>query len=367
MRIALTLLIALHGIIHLFGFFKAFGISEFNAISQPVSKTFGVFWGLAFLLFAITIVLMFMHSDYWWLGGFLAVGLSQILVFNYWSDAKFGTIANAIILLAIIIGYANFNLKNKINRERQVLFENSQVKEEVITEKTLQDLAPIVRKWLTGSGVIGKRVISNVFLIQELQLKMNPEQTSWNKGTATQLFTIEPPAFNWHMETHMNVVLSVSGNDIFEAGQGGMTIKLLSLFPVATVQNDEKINQATLQRYLAEMVWFPSAALSPYITWEAIDDHAARAIMDYNGTKGSGEFYFDKDGNFEKFVSLRYRDARDAEPTKWIVSATKIEERNGIKTPIECEASWELEQGAWTWLKLKITDIQYNVKEMPKP
>ncbi|MCW8940144.1 MAG: hypothetical protein OQJ88_05765, partial [Flavobacteriales bacterium] len=122
---------------------------------------------------------------------------------------------------------------------------------------------------------------------------------------------------------------------------------------------------ATLQRYLAEIVWFPSASLSQYIKWEAIDDYSARATMEYKGTKGSGEFHFDKEGNFEKFVAMRYQDSNAIKPTKWTVISTRTEERNGIKIPVECEASWELENGKWTWLKLRITDIQYNVNEMP--
>ena len=76
MRIALIILIGIHGVIHLFGFLKAFDISEFNAISQPISKTFGIFWFLTFLLFAITVILFFAHSNYWWLSGFLAVIIS---------------------------------------------------------------------------------------------------------------------------------------------------------------------------------------------------------------------------------------------------------------------------------------------------
>ncbi len=366
MRIALTILIGIHGIIHLFGFFKAFGISEFNAISQPISKTYGIFWFLTFLLFTITIILKLVHSDYWWLSGFLAVIISQLLIFNYWTDAKFGTVANVIILLATIIGYSSFNFKHKIKGERISLFENSQLKnQEIVTEKALLDLPAIVQKWLTNSGIIGKQLISKVYLVQELQLKMKPEQPSWNNGTAEQYFTIQPPAFNWNINTEMNSILSVVGRDKFEDGKGEMIIKLLSLIPVANAKNDEKVNQATLQRYLAEIVWFPSGSLSQYIKWETIDDYSARATMEYKGTKGSGEFHFDKDGNFKKFVAMRYQDANDAEPTEWTVTATKSEEINGIKIPVECEASWELESGKWTWLKLKITDIQYNVKEMP--
>ncbi|WP_340152923.1 DUF6544 family protein [uncultured Marivirga sp.] len=366
MRIALVILIGIHGIIHLFGFLKAFGISEFNEISQAISKTFGIFWFLTFLLLAITIVLFLNHSSYWWLSGFLAVIISQVLIFNFWSDAKFGTAANVIILLATILGYSSFNFKHKVNQERISLFENAEIQsQEIVTEKALADLPLIVQKWLTKSGIIGKKFISNVHLVQELQLKLKPEQANWNNGTAEQYFTVQPPAFNWNINAEMNSILRVVGRDEFVDGEGEMIIRLLSLIPVATAKNDEKIDQASLQRYLAEIVWFPSASLSQYIKWETIDDYSARATMEYKGTKGSGEFHFDRNGNFEKFVAMRYQDINDANPTEWSVRATKIEEKNGIKIPVECEASWKVENARWTWLKLKITDIQYNVKEMP--
>ena len=366
MRIALIILIGIHGFIHVFGFFKAFGVPEFNAISKPISKTYGIIWLLTFLFFALSVILIIVHSDYWWLSGFLAVVISQVLIFNYWPDAKFGTIANVIILLAAIISYSNFNFKHKIKQERVELFENAQLEnQEIISEEMLEGLPSIIQKWLINSGVIGKRPISNVYLTQELLLKLNPKQENWNNGKSEQYFTIQPPAFNWNINTEMNSILSVTGRDKFQDGKGEMTIKLLSLIPVANAKNDEKVNQATLQRYLAEIVWFPTASLSQYIKWDAIDEHFAKATMEYKGTKGSGEFHFDENGNFKKFVTQRYQNANDTEPTEWTVTATKTEELNGIKIPVECEASWGLKGGTWTWLKLKITDIQYNVKEMP--
>ncbi|WP_047245642.1 DUF6920 family protein [Maribacter thermophilus] len=366
MRIGLTILIGIHAIIHLFGFFKAFGVSEFNAISQPISKTYGVFWLFTFLLFVITVILILLHADYWWLSGFIGVILSQVLIFNYWSDAKFGTIANILILLAAIIGYASFGFNEKIKKERIALFKNAQLKnQEIVTEKALVYLPPIVQKWLMNNGMVGRELIYNVHLTQSLELKLKPEQSSFNKGTAEQYFTVQPPAFNWNVNTEMNSILSVVGRDKFEDGKGEMIIKLLSLITVANAKNDEKVNQATLQRYLAEIVWFPSASLSQYIKWETIDDYTARATMEYKGTKGSGEFYFDKDGNFEKFVAMRYQDSNDAEPTEWTVTATKTEKINGVTIPVECEAKWGLEKGEWTWLKLKIKDIRYNVKKIP--
>tara|TARA_R110002072_G_scaffold58432_10_gene149042 strand:+ start:720 stop:1832 length:1113 start_codon:yes stop_codon:yes gene_type:complete len=366
MRIAVSIIIGIHGLIHLFGFLKAFGIAEFNSISQPISRNFGVLWLLGFILFTISTIMLLSQLNQWWIIGIIAVLISQFLIINYWSDSKFGTIANVFILLAIIIAYSSFSFKNKIKRERKILYENSKlISQKFVTEEDLADLPPIIQKWLTNSGVIGKQFTSNVHLTQELQLKLNQEQSEWNYGKAEQYFTVQPPAFNWSITTQMNSILSVTGRDKFENGQGEMTIKLFSLIPVANSGNHKKVNQATLQRYLAELVWFPSASLSTYIKWDTLDDNSAKATMEYNGTVGSGEFHFDEKGNFKKFITMRYQDTSAIEPTKWTVVATKIEERIGIKIPTECEASWELENGKWTWLKLKIKEIQYNVKEMP--
>ncbi len=88
--------------------------------------------------------------------------------------------------------------------------------------------------------------------------------------------------------------------------------------------------------------------------------------MEFEGTTGTGEFHFDQNGSFKKFVAMRYKDASDAEPTEWTVTATKTEERNGIKIPIECEVSWKLDEGNWTWLKLKVKRIEYNFEKMPE-
>lgn len=367
MRIALIIIIVMHGIIHLFGFLKAFGLSEFNAIQQPVFKTMGIFWLSTFVLFAITSILLIFKSNYWWLSGFVAILISQVLIFNYWSDAKFGTIANVIIFVAVLIGYSGFSFKNQIAKERKDMFQISQdISHRNLTSEAISDLPPIVQKWLMHSGALGKPLASNVHLVQELQLKMRPEDSVWSRATAKQYFTVEPPAFSWNISAQIKSIINITGRDKFENGKGEMNIKLFSLFSIADAKDHQKIDQATLQRFLAEIVWFPSASLRSCIKWESLDDYVAKATMQYNGTVGSGEFYFDEKGNFKKFVAMRYQDAKAIEPTKWTVLATKTAVRQGIKIPVECEASWELEQGKWTWLKLKITDIQYNLDNIPE-
>ncbi|MDC6390725.1 hypothetical protein PP182_18710 [Maribacter sp. PR1] len=366
MRIALIVLMGIHGIIHLFGFLKAFGFSEFNAISSPISKTSGAIWLLTAFLFGITVFLLILQSYYWWISGFLAVIISQFLIFNYWSDAKFGTIANLIILAAVVIAFATIGFQKKVTQEQIALFEASRLGGKVVTEASIDGLPAIVQKWLIHSGVVGKKPISNVHVVQELQLKLKRDQKTWNDGSAEQYFTVHPPAFVWNINTEMNSALSVVGRDKFVNGQGAMTIKLLSLITVANANKSEKVNQATLQRFLAEMVWFPTASLSNYITWEPVDENSAKATMEVNGTKGHGIFHFDDTGNFLKFTANRYKDEKDEAPTLWTVSALKTEEINGIKIPVELQADWQLDDGKWTWLKLTIKEIDYNLNKFPR-
>lgn len=364
MQITSIIVTETQDIIHLIGLLNIFEIFKFNIIPLSVSKFYGVLWFLAFILFTITVILYLTRSNYWWFSSFLAIIISQILIINYWPDAKLATIVNIIILLATVIGFSSFLFKHKIKEERINLFKNSQLKnKDIITKNKLVNLPLAVQIWLTKSGIIGRKNISNTHLVQELQLKMTPKQTNWSKGTAEQYFTVYPPAFNWNINTKINSMLSVVGRDKFEDGKSEMIVKLFSLIPIVKIKNNKKINQATLQRYLAEIIWFPSASLSQHIKWEAINNYSARATMEYKGTRGSGEFYFDKNGKFEKFTAMRYQDSNNTKPTEWIVTATKTKEINGINIPMECEASWVLDSGKWTWLKLKIKHIEYNVKK----
>ncbi|MDC6386542.1 hypothetical protein D2V93_05575 [Flagellimonas taeanensis] len=361
MRTAFTILILLHGAIHLLGFFKAFGILEFEGIHQSVSKTSGMLWLLAFLLFVLTVILLNVHSAYWWSIGFLAVALSQVLVFNHWSDAKWGTIANLIILSSALIAYSTFSFKEKVVQERTELLKNSRtIGRKAITEEEISHLPEVVQKWLTTIGTLGKEPISNVHLIQELQLRTSPDQENWSTGKAEQYFTVDPPAFNWDIDAKINF-LPVVGRDQLVDGHGEMTIKLLGLIPMANAENSEKIDKATLQRYLAEIVWFPTAALGNHIRWKQLDGQSAEATLNVNGMEGSGVFHFDETGIFQKFTAYRYKDTKDKTPRLWTVSAIRTEERNGIQIPVELDADWELDEGKWTWLKLKIERIEYNI------
>ena len=99
MRYAFAFLLLAHGLIHLMGFAKAFKYAEITQLTQPISRTAGVFWLLAAVLFLVATALFFLQKDNWWMFALPAVLLSQGLIFTSWQDAKFGTIANVLIVV----------------------------------------------------------------------------------------------------------------------------------------------------------------------------------------------------------------------------------------------------------------------------
>jgi presenilin-like A22 family membrane protease len=87
------------------GFGKAFGYGDMKQLAIPVSKPIGVCWMVAAFMFIVTIVLFLLKKDYWWMIGLVAAIISQFVIILSWNDAKFGTIANVILLMLIVINW----------------------------------------------------------------------------------------------------------------------------------------------------------------------------------------------------------------------------------------------------------------------
>jgi hypothetical protein len=147
-------------------------------------------------------------------------------------------------------------------------------------------------------------------------------------------------------------------------GKGKMTIKMLS-FTTTTDVGGEKIDGAALQRYLAEICWFPSAALSFNIKWQSIDSFSAKATLSYNWSTSTVDFLFNKDGslvgcNANRFTGSDVNAVREI----WQVRTTAFPIMNNIRMPIKSEVAWKLKTGDFTWLKLEITAIEYNKPQL---
>ena len=106
MKVLFAILIFIHGSIHLFGFAKAFDLTQIEQLSTNISKLQGVFWFITFLIFAYTGEALLLENPFWPWTAFTAALISTILIFTVWKDAKYGVIPNIIILLAALLYFS---------------------------------------------------------------------------------------------------------------------------------------------------------------------------------------------------------------------------------------------------------------------
>ncbi|MCA9558694.1 MAG: hypothetical protein KC583_09030, partial [Myxococcales bacterium] len=180
---------------------------------------------------------------------------------------------------------------------------------------------------------------------------------AWLPFRAEQTFVAPTPGFVWVVEVRGPAGLPLRGVDRYLDGRGGMRIEVAGLFPIVDAAGPT-IDQGTLVRFLAETIWFPSAALEPYLRWEAVDDHAVRARVAYGGVEAAGVFHVDDAGDPVRFEARRYR---DDVLTDWIVEndPASFATLDGVRVPTRSTITWRDADGrAWTWLRLEVQRIE---------
>jgi hypothetical protein len=261
-----------------------------------------------------------------------------------------------IVALAALYKGALWNFSTQSNKQiQQQLDKVPDVLPAKITKEMLEPLPAPVQKWLTGAGVVGEDQIRTVSLKQSGWMRLKPEQQKWTKAEAEQTITTDPPSFVWTVKMNPRPFVQVVGRDSFESGKAKMSIRAAGLFPIVQVVDNDKANQSALQRYLMEMAWYPTAALSPHIAWEEIDRNTARATMAYQGVSGAADFYFEEGGELQKIIAYRYKDSHEQARRLPCVAEIKAHHSAGAyKIPSKIEISWYLEEGKFTWYKFEV-------------
>jgi hypothetical protein len=270
----------------------------------------------------------------------------------------------AIVLVAAVTG-ARFD--RRVDAEVSALFQAARPAAVTpVRPEELVALPPPVRRWLEAARVVGQPRAHTVCVRQRGTMRSGPDG-AWMPAEAVQAFTVNPPGFVWKVSARMKG-LPLSGRDRYGEGRGHMLIRLAALVTVADA-DDEKIAQGALLRWLAETVWFPSAALSPAIVWTPVDDHSARATIRHHGLTVSALFTFDGGGRFLRLRAERYLGGgREGVLRTWVVSARAWRVVRGIEIPTAGEVVWQLPEGDFTFYRWEIVDVETNCrKRLPAP
>jgi hypothetical protein len=229
----------------------------------------------------------------------------------------------------------------------------------LVTAGVLEDLPGPVRRYLSYTGVVGMPWIDTVRLKQVGTFRLGRDRP-WMPLTAEELYTTNPPGLVWNARFKIAGLPLIRAKDKYESGKGHMFGKVAGLFTIFDARGDE-LDQATMIRYLNEIMWFPTAFLGENISWQAIDDRSTQVTFSDHGKSVSARMFFDGAGRLVNFSTMRYRETDGSfSLDPWSTPITDYGELAGLKLPVRGKAVWNLDSGDLEYADLEITEVEYN-------
>ena len=360
-----------HGLLHLSGFMISLGLmndrwrlTSLFSIPNHEYKIAGTAFLITTVVWIWVALALVRRKQSWWKIGIPAVLISQTIILLYASSVIYGTITNACLLVLIVLSFFKEKFKHRVQRETKELLRTSGYNPaSLITEETIQGLPPIIQKWLKRSNVLGTMPVQTVRIKQKGTMRTKPTG-KWMEMKAEQFIITQRPGFIWSANINVAPFISIKARDLYKEGEGSMLIKAMNMMTIANSNGDE-IDQGSLMRYLAEIIWLPSAALCDFIRWEYVNDTAARAVIKDEKSTGSGLFTFDANGDVISFEGKRYAELDNRYSLEtWFIKISGYKEFNGVRIGHKSQVSWKLKTGDFHWLNVEVTEIEYNI---PKP
>ncbi len=348
-----------HGLLHFMGFAKAFSYGNITQLTKEISKPAGMLWLATALLFVAATILFLLKSISWPFVALVAILISQFLIVSTWHDAKFGTIANVVILLVAIAGWASQNFETQYKHDVKAgLLRTGSIQTDVVTEADVRSLPLPLQKYLRYCGVIGKPKVNNMKVVFDGQ--MRDKGKGWFKFNSVQYNFFDAPTRLFFMKATM-FGITVPGYHRYQNKTATMQIKLFGLLNVVNVKGIEMDQAETVTVFNDMCLMAPATMIDERISWTLIDSLSAKAIFTNGVNKISAVLYFNEKGQLINFTS---DDRYAVSQMKRYRFSTPVKDYTEIDGHIIWkygETIWHYPDGAFVYGKFTLKSIEYNV------
>lgn len=361
MKAAFILLVGIHLLIHSIGFIKAFKMAEISALTHQISSFQGILWLCSVIMFLIMIILFAIDNRFWTVIAIPAIILSQVLIITTWSDSKYGSLVNLIILGVAVVSIANRRFENTYKKDVTKAITAINIEDEVIIEQDLKDLPEIIRKYMRYVGVVGKARIFNMKITFDGE--MREKEKDWFSFRSEQYNFIEAPGRYFFMKANFKG-LPTRGYHSFTNSQARMQIKPLSLFEVVDLKKPE-LFPTEMVTFLNDLCLFaPAALIDKRISWQEIDEHSAKAIFRIKDTEVSAVLKFNKKGELTNFISEDRYAIDIMEKIPFSTPVKNYRNINGLNLPTYGEAIWHYPEGEFVYGRFNLVNLEYNLPQL---
>ncbi len=351
----------IHGLIHLMGFAKAFGYGNITQLTKDISKPNGLGWLLVALLFVVATLLFLLKKDTWPYIVIVAVVISQILIIPIWKDAKFGSIANVIIVLVAISAWSSQQFESTFKRDvKSHLLKKNTLQTDLLTEADIQSLPLPVQKYLRYSGAVNKPKVKNMKIVFDGEMRDKGKE--FFKFNSVQYNFFDEPTRLFFMKATMFGTM-VPGYHCYQNATATMQVKLLGLFNVVNAKGTEMNKAETVTVFNDICLMAPAALIDKRIEWIPIDSLSAKATFTNGINKITATLYFNVHGQLVNFISDDRYVIGDMKQYRFSTPVKEYIEMNGRNIWKYGETVWHYPDGEFVYGKFRLKSIEYNVAD----
>lgn len=366
MTVLFAAFLLVHGLIHLLGVTKAWHLAELPQLSQNISPMLGWLWLAASLLFCAAAVCLVVYPRGWWYVGAFAVVISTIAIVPSWADARFGAVANVVVLGAVIVGFLTHgpaSLKAAYQGDVAQMSEQFTLPT-AVSDVDLARLPLPVQRYLRVTGVVGHPRVVNFRVRMHGRIRSGPT-SRWMSFTAEQHNAIEPvPARLFYMSATMfGVPFQILHR--YVSASASMVVKLAASVPVAEARGVEMTRAETVTLFNDMCIMAPATLIDPLIEWQPVNDMTARATFRNAGHTIHAELSFNEACELTNFSSHdRGRASSDGKTLTQAMWSTPVERYRvfGHSRLASVGAGrWHEAGGEYNYIELELDDVRYNV------
>jgi hypothetical protein len=355
--------LALHGLIHVMGFVKGFGLADLPQLTQPISRALGFVWLFAGLLCLVAAFSGWLWPQGWWLIGFIALVLSQTVIIGSWADAKFGTLINLLLLMAVIHGFAAegpWGLRAAFRRDAKRVAATGLPS--VLTETDLEGLPDVVRRYVRASGMVGQPRVRDFQATWTGRIRSNPE-SPWMAFTAKQFNTFEVPRRFFLMDARMNG-MPVDVYHAFQEAGATMQVRLLSAFTMVDARGADLTRAETVTLFNDLCFFAPGELVSSRITWGPSDARSALAQFTLGPNTVRAELHFNDRNELIDFATedrLNFApDGKRFTQMRWTTPVREYAQMGPVRVPAKASVLWHPASGAYAYGEFELIGLSYN-------
>lgn len=363
---AFSILLAVHGLIHLLGAAKAFGWAQLPQLTQSITPALGALWLVSAILFLTAAVSFFVWPRGWWGIALAAVVISMFVIVPSWTDAKAGALVNAVVLAGAALGFLShgpLGLRAEYDRDVRSRVPAAR-RAEIVTEADLAHLPAPVQQYLRIAGVVGQPRVRNFRVRMHGRIR-NGRTGRWMPLAAEQYNVVDPPARLFYLTGSM-VGIPVQGYHRYIGSTATMRVKAAGLVPVVTAAGEDMTRGETVTVLNDMCLMAPATLIDRAVAWEAVDEFGARARFTSGRYTIRAELTFNKAGELTNFVSDdRFQassDGKSLRPLRWSTPIRGYRRYGGVRLVSGGEGRWHEPDGEYAYIELTIDDVRYNVR-----